>query len=82
MKAKKIFIQSIPYLFVSLYATKLGEAWRLAEGLNASQKLLHLLDGFSAAEGIESQLLNPLMAARQIAIRRLQERTARPVSRI
>ena len=49
MKAKKIFIQSIPYLFVGLYATKLGEAWRLAEGMDASQKFLHLMQGFSMA---------------------------------
>lgn len=43
MKAKKILIQTIPYLFVALYATKLGEAWRLAEGADASQKLLHII---------------------------------------
>ena len=49
MKAKKTLIQSIPYLFVALYATKLGEAWRLAEGADASQKLLHITQGFSAA---------------------------------
>jgi len=49
MKAKKILIQTIPYLFVALYATKLGEAWRLAEGTDASQKLLHITLGFSAA---------------------------------
>ena len=49
MKAKKTLIQSIPYLFVALYATKLGEAWRLAEGTDAPQKLLHITQGFSAA---------------------------------
>ena len=49
MNAKKILIQTIPYLFVALYATKLGEAWRLTEGADASQKLLHITQGFSAA---------------------------------
>ena len=49
MKAKKKLIQTIPYLFVALYATKLGEAWRLAEGTDAPQKLLHITQGFSAA---------------------------------
>ena len=49
MKAKKALIQTIPYLFVGLYATKLGAAWRLAEGADASQKLLHFTQGFSAA---------------------------------
>ena len=49
MKAKKVLIQIIPYLLIGLYATKLGEAWRLAEGADASQKFLHLMQGFSAA---------------------------------
>ena len=49
MKAKKALIQTIPYLFVGLYTTKLGAAWRLAEGADASQKLLHFTQGFSAA---------------------------------
>ncbi|MBR3431612.1 MAG: type IV secretory system conjugative DNA transfer family protein [Clostridia bacterium] len=48
-KLKKKLILNLPYFLIGLYASKLGEAWRLAEGLNASQKLLHLLDGFSAA---------------------------------
>ena len=48
-KLKKQLILNLPYFLIGLYASKLGEAWRLAEGLNASQKLLHLLDGFSAA---------------------------------
>lgn len=46
---KKIIIPNIPYFVLGLYATKLGQAWRLAEGADASQKLLHLLDGISAA---------------------------------
>ena len=48
-KLKKQLILNLPYFLIGLYASKLGEAWRLAEGLNASQKLLHLLEGFSAA---------------------------------
>ena len=48
-KLKKKLILNLPYFLIGLYASKLGEAWRLAEGLNASQKLLHLLYGFSAA---------------------------------
>ena len=46
---KKQLILNLPYVLIGLYATKLGEAWRLAEGADASQKLLHLLDGFGAA---------------------------------
>ena len=48
-KLKKLLILNLPYFLFGLYATKLGEAWRLAEGANASKKILHLLDGFAAA---------------------------------
>ena len=46
---KKQLILHLPYFLFGLYATKLGEAWRLAEGADASAKLLHLMGGFSAA---------------------------------
>ena len=46
---KKLLLPNIPYVFIALFATKLGQAWRLADGADASQKLLHLPDGFSAA---------------------------------
>ena len=46
---KKILIPNIPYFMIGLYATKLGEAWRLAEGTDASEKLLHIMDGLAAA---------------------------------
>ena len=46
---KKIILPNLPYLFVALFATKLPQAWRLAEGADASEKLLHLLDGFAGA---------------------------------
>lgn len=49
IKLKKQLILNLPYSLVGLYATKIGEAWRLAEGADASQKFLHLTDGFSAA---------------------------------
>ena len=46
---KKLLILNLPYVLIGLYATKLGEAWRLAEGTDMSGKLLHLMDGFAAA---------------------------------
>ena len=46
---KKLLILNMPYVVIGLYATKLGEAWRLAEGADASAKFLHLMDGLSAA---------------------------------
>ena len=48
-KRKKIILSSVPYLFVALFATKLGLAWRLAEGADASAKLLNLLDTLAVA---------------------------------
>jgi len=49
IKMKKLFLMNLPYLFVALFATKLGLAWRLAAGADASKKLLHLMDGLTAA---------------------------------
>ena len=46
---KKLLLPNLPYLLIGLYATKLGEAWRLAPGADASEKLLHIGQGFSAA---------------------------------
>ncbi|MEA4821177.1 MAG: type IV secretory system conjugative DNA transfer family protein, partial [Erysipelotrichales bacterium] len=48
-KAKKLLLMNLPYLFVALFATKFGQAWRLAAGADASRKLLHLMDGLIAA---------------------------------
>ena len=45
-KLKKKIILNLPYVLVGLFATNLGEAWRLAGGSNASQKVQSLvLDG-------------------------------------
>ena len=46
---KKLVLLSLPYLFVALFATKLGEAWRMTPGADLSAKVLHLTDGFAAA---------------------------------
>ncbi len=46
---KKLVLASLPYFVIGLYATKLGQAWRLAEGADVSQKILHLADGITAA---------------------------------
>ena len=49
MNLKKRLIPNIPYVVIGLFATNLGEGWRLAAGSNASEKLLHIIDGLSAA---------------------------------
>ena len=47
--AKKKLALNLPYFMIGLYANKLGQAWRMAEGTNLSEKLLHLGDGFASA---------------------------------
>ena len=46
---KKLVILNLPYLLIGLYASKLGQAYRLAAGADLSAKLLHIGDGFAAA---------------------------------
>ena len=48
-KTKKLIILNIPYAVFALLATKLGEGWRLAQEANASEKLLHCIEGLTAA---------------------------------
>ena len=48
-KLKKTLISSVPYVFIALFATKLGQTWRLADGITVSEKFLHIADGFSKA---------------------------------
>ena len=49
MNLKKRLIPNIPYVVIGLFATNLGEGWRLAAGSNASEKLLHIVDGLALA---------------------------------
>ena len=46
---KKLVLPNIPYVLIALFATKLGQAWRLAPGTDFSGKALHLMEGFAAA---------------------------------
>ncbi len=36
---KRMFLLNVPYVLMGLFATNLGEAWRIAEGANFSEKL-------------------------------------------
>jgi type IV secretion system protein VirD4 len=51
---KKYLLPNLPYALIGLFATNLGEAWRLAAGADATEKLLHVMDGLNAA------FINPL----------------------
>ena len=55
-KLKKKIILNIPYVAIGLFATNLGEAWRIADGINASEKLQGLIIG----GGFQNAFTNPL----------------------
>ena len=42
-KTKKLLILNLPYFIAGLVCTNLGEAWRIAEGADMSEKLLGFL---------------------------------------
>lgn len=46
---KWLLILNLPYVFIGLFATNLGEAWRIAEGLNVSEKLLSFMTTIGTA---------------------------------
>ena len=68
---KKQLILNIPYIILGLLATNLGEAWRIAAGANASEKVRSLvLDGvfataFSASHCRTIDLCNALLTRPQ-----------------
>ena len=49
LNIKKFLLPNIPYVFIALFATKPGQAWRLAPGMDFSGKALRLMEGFAAA---------------------------------
>ena len=40
---KKLILLNMPYILLGLFATNLGEAWRMAQGADASEKFLSLV---------------------------------------
>lgn len=61
-KLKKKIILNIPYVAIGLFATNLGEAWRIADGINASEKLQGLIIG----GGFQNAFTNPLPSLHHI----------------
>lgn len=53
-RSVKLLTGSIPYVFIALFATKLGQTWRLADGASLGERLLNLGSGF--AEAMQSPL--------------------------
>ncbi len=46
---KRLLLLNLPYVFIGLFATNLGEVWRIAEGSNASEKLLSFMTTMGGA---------------------------------
>lgn len=46
---RRLLFLYLPYVILGLIATNLGEAWRLAEGVNSSEKLLSVMTTFGVA---------------------------------
>ena len=49
IKFKKLLFLNLPYILIGLFATNLGEAWRLAVGTNIGEKLLSLFSTLPSA---------------------------------
>lgn len=45
MNLKKLLILNVPYFLIGAVATNLGEAWRIADGMNMSEKLQSMVTG-------------------------------------
>lgn len=49
VKLKKLLLKVLPYLLFGLFCTHFGQAWRMAEGTNASEQLLSFFETAAAA---------------------------------
>ena len=59
-KTKKLLILNLPYFIAGLVCTNLGEAWRIAEGADMSEKLLGFLSAMGAAFSNPMPSLHPM----------------------
>ena len=46
---KRFLLLNAPYVIIALYATKRGQAARLAPGFDLSSKTLHIMEGLAMA---------------------------------
>ena len=57
---KKLLILNLPYLLMGLFATNFGEAWRMAQGADASAKMLSFFSTLPVALASWCPSLHPL----------------------
>ena len=60
LNVKKLVLLNLPYFLLGLFATNLGEAWRLATGADASAKILSFFSTLPVALGSWWPSLHPL----------------------
>ena len=60
LNVKKLVLLNLPYILLGLFATNLGEAWRLAVGEDASAKMLSFFSTLPVALGSWWPSLHPL----------------------
>lgn len=65
---KKLILPNLPYVFIALLATKLGEAARLAPGTDFSSKTLHIMEGLGAAFQSAAPSFHPIDLCVGIAV--------------
>ena len=51
LNVKKLVLLNLPYILLGLFATNLGEAWRLAAGADVSAKMLSFFSTLPVALG-------------------------------
>lgn len=59
MTHKKRWLSYLPYAMIALCATKIGQAWRLTPGVNLTEKLIAVSQGFAAAFASPFPSLHP-----------------------
>ena len=60
LNIKKLVLLNLPYILMGLFATNFGEAWRMAQGADASEKVLSLISVLPAALGSFWPSFHPL----------------------
>ena len=58
---KKLLILNLPYILLGLFATNFGEAWRMAQGADASAKMLAFFSTLPVALASWWPSLHPLI---------------------
>ena len=52
LNIKKLVLLNLPYILMGLFSTNFGEAWRIAQGADASEKVLSLMHGCVNAQSV------------------------------